>query len=184
MKSNKVAITLILLGLLPLGMTMHTIFFSGSDVKEFSLKGREGKTEVISLQPDMNPVRLLITVDYGSKAYSTVQRYIEYSVTAKTRSGNTLWEEDGRVSVNSDAKRISNQTHYSSLRTFDINAPTDILFNYQIKEANLRYKGGYLTLRRNVTRHSWPITIIGLALLVVGILLFANNQRIKNKKIA
>ena len=184
MNSNKIAIVLLFLGLLPLGMSVRAIFFSGSDVEEFTLKGREGHTEIISLQPDMNPVRLLITVNVGSKAYSTVQRYIEYVVTAKTSSGSMLWEEDGRVSVNSDKKRISDQSHHSSLQTFDIDAPIDVLFNYQIKEANLRYKGGHLTLKRNVTPHSWPITIIGLVLLLAGILLFANNHKTNNKKIA
>jgi len=175
--SNKVAITLILISLLPLGMTLQAIFFSGSQVTELPLKGREDKTAEIRLEPDMNPLRLLITMDYGSKAFSTVQRHINYVVSALDSNGRTLWTEDGRASVSGDSKVISNQTHYSSLQTFDIDAPTEIQFKYTIEEANLRYKGGYLTLKRNVTRHSWALTIAGLVMLVSGILIFSWNQK-------
>jgi hypothetical protein len=146
-------------------------------VTELPLKGREDKTAVIRLEPDMNPLRLLITMDYGSKAFSTVQRYINYVVSALDSNGRTLWMEDGRASVSGDSKVISNQTHYSSLQTFDIDGPTDVQFKYTIEEANLRYKGGHLTLKRNVTRHSWVLTITGLVMLVSGILIFSWNRR-------
>ena len=76
-----------------------------------------------------------------------------------------------------DSKVISNQTHYSSLQTFDIDNPTELQFTYRIEEANLRYKGGHLTLKRNVTRHSWTLTVIGLAMLVSGILIFSWHQK-------
>ena len=177
MPSNKVAMTLILISLLPLGMTLQAIFFSGSEVAELPLKGRNDKTAVIRLDPDMNPLRLLITMDYGSKAFSTVQRHIKYAVSALDTNGSTLWTEDGRASVSGDSKVISNQTHYSSLQTFDIDTPTDVQFKYAIEEANLRYKGGHLTLKRNVTRHSWALTITGLVMLVSGIMVFSLNQK-------
>ena len=177
MPSNKVAIALIFFGLVPLGMSMQAIFFSGSEVTTFPLKGHEGHTGFTTLQPDMNPIRLLITLEYGSKAFSTVQRYIEYSVTAKAQSGDPLWEEDGRASITSDKKVISDQSHHSSLQTFDIDAPTDVQFDYKIEEENLRFKGGYLTLKRNVTPHNWLLTIIGLVILVTSILIFASNQK-------
>jgi hypothetical protein len=177
MPSNKVAITLILISLLPLGMTLQAIFFSGSEVVELPLKGRDDKTAVVRLDPDMNPLRLLITMDYGSKAFSTVQRHIKYVVSALDKNGRTLWTEDGRASVSGDSKAISNQTHYSSLQTFDIDVPTEVQFKYTIEEANLRYKGGHLTLKRNVTHHSWTLTITGLVMLVSGILIFSLNQK-------
>ena len=177
MPSNKVAITLILISLLPVGMTLQAIFLSGSQVAELPLTSRDDKTEVISLEPDMSPLRLLITMDYGSKAFSTVQRHIKYVVSALDGDGRTLWTENGRASVSGDSKVVSNQTHYSSLQTFDIDMPTEVQFKYKIEEANLRYKGGHLTLKRNVTRHSWALTIAGLIMLVSGILIFAWNQK-------
>jgi hypothetical protein len=175
--SNKVALTLVLISLLPLGLTLQAIFFSGSQAAELPLKSRDDQTAVIRLDPDMNPLRLLITMDYGSKAFSTAQRHIKYVVSALDSNGRTLWTEDGRASVSGDAKVISNQTYYSSLQTFDIDEPTEVQFKYRIEEANLRYKGGYLTLKRNVRRHNWALTIPGLVMLVTGILIISWNQK-------
>jgi hypothetical protein len=152
--SNKVAITLIFISLLPLGMTLQAIFFSGSRVAELPLQGRDGKTQVI-----------------------TIQRHIKYAVSALDGDGRALWTENGRASVSGDSKVVSNQTHYSSLQTFDIDMPTEVQFKYSIEEANMRYKGGHLSLKRNVTRHSRALTIVGLIMLVSGILVFAWNQR-------
>jgi hypothetical protein len=177
MPSNKVAFALIFIGLVPLALTMQAIFFSGSDIEEFPLQGKHGETEAVSLQPDMNPLRLIISMDYGMKAFGTAQRYIEYEVTANIDEGRILWIEDGRASVSGDKKFTGDKTHYSSLQTFDVDAPVDVLFSYKIEEANLRYKGGSLTLKRNVTRHNWFLTITGLVLLVSGILIFASNQK-------
>ena len=76
MPSNKVAITLVLIGLLPLGLFLQAIFFSGSQVANLPLNGRDARTELIRIAPDMNPLRLLITMEYGQKARSTVRRHI------------------------------------------------------------------------------------------------------------
>ncbi len=180
MKPTKTAIVLIIIGLLLLGMSAQAMFFSGNDIKEFPLKSRDGHTEFISLQPAMNPLRLLIAVNLGAKVLSTAQRHIEYVITAKTREGELLWVENGHVSVHNDNKIIGDQTHYISLQTYTIETPTEVQFIYQFKEANLRYKGASLTLKRNVTRHQWSQTIAGLILLLAGILIFASNQKRKN----
>ena len=177
MFSKKTAVVLIILSLIPLGMSLQAVFFSGSELKVFPLEGRNAKTEAVQVTSDMSPMRLLITMDYGSKGFSTIQRYIEYSVTARAQDEGMLWQETGRASVTGDSKIISDQTHYASLQTFDINHPDTIQFEYKIDEANLRYKGGYLTLKRNVARHNLSITVIGVILLVMGIFIFVSTQK-------
>ena len=177
MKSNKTAIGLLVIGLIFSAMSMKAVFFSGSEVENFYLDGRSNQTAPVHLEPEMNPLRLLIEMDVGTKAFSNVQRYVEYFITAKRETGETLWVEDGRVSVSSDKKNVMNQTHYSSVQTFDIDEAMDVQFIYQIKEANLRYKGGSMTLKRNVSRHNWIITIIGVVLLVSGVLMLVNNKK-------
>lgn len=177
MLSNKTAIILILASLIPLGLSLHAVFLSGETVKEIHLKGKEGTTESVSVNPEMNPLRLLINMDYGSKAFSTVQRHITYAVTAYGEDDRYLWAEDGRASTDSKSKVISDQTHYSSLQTFAIDRPQGIFFKYLIDSKNLRYKGAVLKLNRNVSEHNWLFTIVGLIMLVSGVLIFANNKR-------
>jgi hypothetical protein len=175
--TNKTAFILMLVSLMPLGMSFYAVFISGELVKELPLRGKVGETNLVSVDPGMNPLRLLISVDYGGKAFSAVQRNITYQVTAYNEEKMPLWTEDGRVSSNSDSKVISDQTHHSSLQTFGIGAPQKIYFDYSIDSKNLRYKGGALTLNRNVIDHNWLITIAGLFMLVGGVLIIANNSR-------
>jgi len=175
--TNKTAFILILASLIPLGLSSYAVFFSGDTVKEIPLKGKVGATNSVSVDPGMNPLRLLLSMDYGGKAFSSVQRHITYQVSAYDEDKIRLWTEDGRVSSNSDSKIISNQTHYSSLQTFEIDEPQTIYFDYSVDSKNLRYKGGSLTLNRNVINHSWIVTIPGLLMLVGGVLIFANNSR-------
>jgi len=175
--TNKTAFILILVSLIPLGASFYAVFISGEKVKETPLKGKVGATNPVSVDPGMNPLRLLISIDYGGKAFSSVQRNITYQVTAYNEDKMPLWTEDGRVSSNSDSNVISDQTHYSSLQTFEIYEPQKINFDYSIDSKNLRYKGGSLTLNRNVINHNWLITITGLFMLVGGVLIIANNSR-------
>ena len=175
--TNKTAFILILASLVPLGISLYAVFISGETVREIPLKGKVGATNSVSVDPAMNPLRLLLSMDYGGKAFSSVQRYITYQVSAYDEDKIRLWTEDGRVSSNSDSKIISNQTHYSSLQTFEIDEPQTIYFDYSVDSRNLRYKGGSLILNRNVVNHNWLVTIPGLIMLVCGVLIFANNNR-------
>jgi hypothetical protein len=175
--TNKTAFILILASLMPLGISLYAVFISGETVKEIPLKGKVGATSSVSVDPGMNPLRLLLSMDYGGRAFSSVQRYITYQVSAYDEDKIRLWTEDGRVSSNSDSKIISDQTHYSSLQTFEIDASRDIYFDYSVESKNLRYQGGSLILNRNVTNHNWLITTPGLLMLVGGVLIIANNNR-------
>ena len=175
--TNKTAFILILASLVPLGISLYAVFISGETVREIPLKGKVGATNSVSVDPAMNPLRLLLSMDYGGKAFSSVQRYITYQVSAYDEDKIRLWTEDGRVSSNSDSKIISNQTHYSSLQTFEIDEPQTIYFDYSVDSRNLRYKGGSLILNRNVVNHNWLVTIPGLLMLVGGVLIIANNNR-------
>jgi len=175
--TNKMALILILASLIPLGISSYAVFASGETVKEIPLKGKVGDTQSVSVDPGMNPLRLLLNMDYGGKAFSSVQRYITYQVSAYDEDKIRLWTEHGRVSSNSDSKIIGDQRHYSSLQTFEIDGPRNIYFDYSIESMNLRYKGGSLILNRNVINHNWLITIVGLFMLVGGVLIIANNSR-------
>ena len=175
--TNKMAFILILASLMLLGISLYAVFISGETVREIPLKGKVGATNSVSVDPAMNPLRLLLSMDYGGKAFSSVQRYITYQVSAYDEDKIRLWTEDGRVSSNSDSRIISNQTHYSSLQTFEIDEPQTIYFDYSVDSRNLRYKGGSLILNRNVVNHNWLVTIPGLIMLVCGVLIFANNNR-------
>ena len=177
MFTNKTAFILILASLIPLGISLYAVFISGQTVKEIPLKGKVGVTNSVSVDPGMNPLRLLLSMNYGGKAFSSVQRNITYQVTAYDEDKISLWTEEGRVSSNSDSKIISDQTHYSSLQTFEIEQARNIYFDYSVDSRNLRYKGGSLILNRNVINHNWLITIVGLFMLVSGVLIFANNGR-------
>ena len=177
MFTNKTAFILILASLIPLGMSLYAVFMSGETVKEIPLKGKVGATNSVSVDPGMNPLRLLLSMDYGGRAFSSVQRYITYQVSAYDEDKIRLWTEDGRVSNNSDSKIIGDQTHYSSLQTFEIDEPRKIYFDYSVDSKNLRYQGGSLFLNRNVINHDWLITIPGLLMLVGGVLIIANNNR-------
>ncbi len=177
MFTNKTAFILILASLIPLGTSLYAVFISGETVREIPLQGKAGATSPVSVDPEMNPLRLLLSMDYGGKAFSSVQRNITYQVTAYDEDKISLWTGDGRVSSKSDSKIISNQTHYSSLQTFEIDKPQAIYFDYSVESKNLRYKGGSLILNRNVINHNWLVTFPGLLMLVGGMLIFANNGR-------
>ncbi len=156
---------------------MNAVFFSGDTVQISTLKGRVGSTSPVMVSPEMNPLRLVMAMDYGSKSFSTTQRYIKYEITAKQETGAVLWQESGRVSSTSENKSFAKSTNHSSIQTFDVYSPSKILIHYKIEPENLRYKGGSLELKRNVAHHNLFITIMGLTLLVIGVLILANNQR-------
>ena len=171
------ALLLILVSLIPLGISMNAVFFSGETVRVSTLQGKVGATDPVMVNPDMNPMRLVMAMDYWSKSFSTIHRYIDYRITAKPESGTVLWQASGRVASNSDTKTFSNSTNHPSIQTFDVISAARISFHYKIEPENLRYKGGTLKLKRNVTQHSLFITFTGLTLLVIGVLILANNQR-------
>ncbi len=180
MGSNKTGYLLMASGLVALAISLKAVFFSGSDVEGFPLQGKHGNTYSVRVDPHMNPMRLLISMDYGTKAYNSIaQRYIEYVVSAKGEDGRVLWTEDGRASVNSDKKGVVNNTHHASLQTFDVDEEQEILFSYDIRSENLRYKGAELTLKANVTRHKMGLTVFGVIFLVAGLLIVVNNQKKK-----
>ncbi len=172
MPSNKTAIALILISLPLLGLTLYDVFFSGTSIQEFQLQGRAGKTNLISVEPDMNPLRLLFSMDYSSGRFGGS---MDYEVSAYQEDGAYLWNDTGHVWVES-GKIHPSSTHSTSLQTFDVHQPTSVEFRYNIEPGGLRYQAGALTLKRNVARPNLLVTVTGLCLLVAGVLIYATNN--------
>ena len=115
------------LGVLLLGYSFYSAFFTGSEFERFSLlSGGKAAVNEVRLSPDMNPLRVLVRakrkVRWTDKDIrEKLDKEVEVNVVMSDSAGKTLWEESARF-ARADDEATSYQTRDSTqfLRTFEV----------------------------------------------------------------
>ena len=177
---------LIIVGLGLIGWVGYDYSTSGEEIARIELAGTSGSTDLIELDPAMNPMRALLLVKYDIELLKGSTAAFDYSILMTGPGGIKAFETAGQQRD----KREDNTPEYVTknseqvIKTFAVQAPGEYLLDWQVTPAEAKILEQSISLRRNVVPLRIPYLIAGVVCFVLGVLLLTvGRRRAGNKKI-
>lgn len=156
---------LVVCGLGLIGWVGYDYSTSGREIARFDLAGELGNTDLIELDPSMNPMRAILSVTYEIELLKGSTVAFDYSIVMMGPGGISLFNAKGRQRD----KREDNTPEYVAktseqvIKTFDVTAPGQYLLDWQISLKEASIQSQTIFLRRNVQPLRIPFLTAGIA---------------------
>lgn len=196
-KQLKIAgISLFIIGLaVLLGYALYVGFMSGELLGEYTIQEFQGSVATLggftlssgksvthsvgplTLGPEMNPLRLILSVDRKGRGSTAIVKDLKYTFELATVEGKTVWKKNGFRSASGE-KDADQRRLRLSLGAFDIEEKGEYMLYAALEDQRtIRpiITKATVTLRRNVARGqpwvyltSGTVMLIGFVLMIVG----------------
>lgn len=157
----------------------YVIKLSGSNVGEYALQDIDGSQSrqigPIELSPDMNPIRVNLLFDAGTR--NTRRDILRYEIALRNASGETIWQEKEEYRKSEDNTSSVPKSMTASVGQFQVQQEGEYSFEASVRPvaSGVIVEDVSLELRRNVAGYSMPILagiggvgLLGIILAVVG----------------
>ncbi|MEL7499228.1 MAG: hypothetical protein AAFN77_16590 [Planctomycetota bacterium] len=163
------------LGILLLGYSFYSTFFTGSELeRQKLLAGGKEATSEVRLTPAMNPLRAFVRaknrIRWTKKDIrEKLNGEIEVEIVMSDSTGNDLWNESTRFIRSGDetsSSKIKDSTQF--LKTFEVPSDGDYSFSGKVAVHHGTPEIVELVIYTNVSRVHWAVVIVGVLLLLGG----------------
>lgn len=170
---------LIAVGIGLVGWVGYDYSRSGEQIAAFNLEGGEGSTDLIKLDPSMNPLRAILTVSYEIELLKGTSAAFDYDILMTGPGGVEVFAAQGQQRDKRDDNTPEYATKSSELviKTFAVPVPGEYLLDWRIAPVEAKILGQSISLRRNVEPFRVAFLIPGVLSLALGFFLLIRSKR-------
>lgn len=166
-----VSLILIGAGIYTLYTAYEAYLSSGREVARLDLAGGGAKVATVHLGSGMNPLRVVLDVDYAMTSRAANPVLFESEVTVSNNAGTPVWT--GRTSRRDDRTDRTDQpgtdTMHTGLGDFTISGAGKYGIAWSLTPKTAQVRSARLSLRAGAAPLDWQRTVLGGALLAVGV---------------